>query len=213
MEKASLQQIKEQNRNLALRLLFERPSTSRAEIARLTNLTRTTVSEIVAGLIAEGLVAETGTGSSIGGKSPILLALQADARQLVSLDLAAKRFSGALVNLRGEIRARIDLPEPGRNGEVAWQAAAGLIDQLLARAERPLLGISLAAPGLVNTREGLVINAVNMDWQDFPLGPRLQERYRLPVCVLNDCQAAALGEFRYGGSSPAGANLVVVRAG
>jgi predicted NBD/HSP70 family sugar kinase len=51
-----------------------------------------------------------------------------------------------------------------------------------------------------------------MDWRDFPLGPLLQERYRLPVYVLNDCQAAAMGEYRYG-QHPAEASMVVVRVG
>lgn len=103
MKKATRQQTKEHNRNLILRLLFENASISRAEISRLTELTRATVSEIVAELLAEGLVAELGPGKSLGGKAPTLLGLVEDLRYFIGLDLARNRFSGAIVNLRGKI--------------------------------------------------------------------------------------------------------------
>jgi N-acetylglucosamine repressor len=212
VKKASQQQIKEQNRNLVLKIIFGCASTSRAEIARVTRLTRTTVSEIVNGLLEEGLVSEIGTGSSIGGKSPILLSLAADSRLLIALDLAQHNFSGAVVNLRGEICELISQPIQGRNGEKALQVAYEIVDQLIQHSNQPLVGISLGTPGLVNTREGVVISAVNMDWSNFPLGPLLRERYRLPIYVLNDCQAAAMGEYQYG-SYPADTNLIVVRVG
>ncbi|MGE5464895.1 MAG: winged helix-turn-helix transcriptional regulator, partial [Syntrophothermus sp.] len=62
MKKATQQQTKEHNRNLVLSTIFNCDSISRAEIARTTSLTRTTVSEIVAELMAEGLVSEIGLG-------------------------------------------------------------------------------------------------------------------------------------------------------
>jgi predicted NBD/HSP70 family sugar kinase len=55
-----------------------------------------------------------------------------------------------------------------------------------------------------------VINAVNLDWQDLPLARLLKERYHLPVTVLNDSQATAIGEFVYGANHHSESNLVVV---
>src|SRR5262245_3724043 len=101
---ATHHQTKEHNRKLVLRTLLEHERISRAEIARRTTLTRTTVSEIVADHIAEGLVREVGRGSSLGGKSPILLSLVSDSRHVIGLDLAHDVFLGALVDLRGSIR-------------------------------------------------------------------------------------------------------------
>src|SRR5271169_4965848 len=114
--KATQQQTKEYNRNLALKTIFDHISTSRAEIARITGLTRTTVSDIVNDLLAEGLVSEVGLGSSIGGKSPILLSIVDDSRWMIGLDLAQQQFQGAVVNLRGKIRAKVTLPVNDRNG-------------------------------------------------------------------------------------------------
>ena len=212
MKKASQQQIKEQNQTLVLKIVFEHKSTSRAEIARISHLARTTVSDIVNGLIEEGLVNEIGTGLSIGGKSPILISLVDDSRHLIALDLAQNSFSGAVVNLRGQIRELISQPIHGRNGEKSLQVAYEIIDHLIQYSSQSLVGISLATPGLVNTREGTVIQSVNMDWRNFPLGPILQERYHLPVYVFNDCQAVAMGEYQYG-KYPSEVNMIVVRVG
>jgi len=108
--KATHRQTKQHNRDLVLRTIFANESISRAEIARVTHLTRTTVSDVVSGLLAEGLVEEVGRGESLGGKSPILLSIVADSRYLIGLNLAQDKFTGAVVNLRGEIKARVESP-------------------------------------------------------------------------------------------------------
>ena len=99
--KATHQLTRQHNRDLVLKTIFEHATISRAEIARLTKLTRATVSDMVSSLIEAGLVKEVGYGSSIGGKSPILLSLVADSRYLIGMNLAQDKFIGAIVNLRG----------------------------------------------------------------------------------------------------------------
>ncbi len=80
MEKATRAHTKEHNRRLVLKTVLDHERISRAEIARLTRLTGTTVSDIVSKLIDEGLVREIGVGQSQGGKNPILLGLVEDSR-------------------------------------------------------------------------------------------------------------------------------------
>ena len=213
MQKATRQQTKKQNRNLVLKIFFERSSISRAEIARMTHLTRTTVSDIVADLMAEGLVAEIGLGSSTGGKSPILISLVDNSRYFIGIDLAYNMFCGAIINLRNQISNMVCLPADGMDGEKSLKAIFEILDPLTRSDCQPILGIGVGAPGLVNSREGIVVNAVNLGWYDLPLARILEERYHLPVFLLNDCQAAAMGEFIYGQSSPASPNMIVVRAG
>lgn len=210
MRKATHQQTKEHNRNLVLKTIFEHDSISRAEIARVTSLTRTTVSEIVANLLEEGLVNEIGVGSSQGGKSPILLSLVGDSRFLIGLDLSHSQFRGAVVDLRGKIHEMITLPVSDRDGEEALVQVYEILDRLIATASQPLVGIGVGTPGLVNTSEGVVINAVNLDWKDLPLAQLIRERYHLPVYILNDSQAAAVGEYTYGKGYPAESSLVVI---
>ncbi|MFZ5809465.1 MAG: ROK family transcriptional regulator [Chloroflexota bacterium] len=213
MKKATHQQTKEHNRNLVLKNIFEHDPISRAEIARITSLTRTTVSEIVAELIEEGLVKEIGVGSSIGGKSPILLSLVKDSRCLIGLDIAQNHFRGAVVNLRGEILKMITAPVIERLGDKPLQQMFQILDQLMDISCQPTIGIGVGTPGLVSTSEGVVINAVNFDWKDLPLARILQDRYQVPVFIYNDSQAAAMGEFIFGQYNQSGENLIVVNVG
>jgi N-acetylglucosamine repressor len=213
MEKATRQQLKKQNRDLVLKIFFETAQISRAEIARMTGLTRTTVSDIVADLVSEGLVNEVGIGVSTGGKSPILLSLVEDAHTIIGLDLAYNQFRGAVVDLRGQIRNVISLPVSDTTGSQAIEAALGILDQLVSSEKDSLIGIGVGTPGLINSEDGVVVTAVNLQWKSLPLGKILSERYKLPVIVLNDCQAAAMGEFKFGETLPASRNMIVVRAG
>lgn len=212
MKKATQEQTKEHNRNLVLKILLEHDSISRAEIARITRLTRTTVSDIVADLMVEGLVEEVGLGSSLGGKSPILLSVIEDSRCLIGLDLAHNQFRGAVVNLRGEIRELINLPVNNRGGQEALDLVTEILDRLVKIACQPVVGIGVGTPGLVNTSAGIVINAVNLDWKNLPLAQLLEERYQVPVCVLNDSQAAAMGEYTFGKNHKDQENLIVINA-
>lgn len=208
--KATHQKTKLHNRDLVLKTIFEHDSISRAEIARLTQLTRATVSDMVASLMDEGLVEEIGYGESLGGKAPILLSLVADSRYLIGLNLAQDKFIGAVVNLRGEIKDTVEIPVDNSDGEQALEYVYQILDQLTQKGWGPLVGIGVGTPGLVNTQEGIVVNAVNLDWQDLPLAHLLESRYNLPVSVLNDSQATAIGEFVYGANHPSESNLIVI---
>lgn len=210
MKKATSLQTKHHNRDLVLRTIFSSQAVSRAEIARITSLTRTTVSDVVSGLLAEGLVEEIGLGESIGGKNPILLSIVADARYTIGLNLGQEKFVGAVVNLRGEIKKTIEVPIHDNDGQNALEAVYKIIGQLIKSKLKPIIGIGVGTPGLVQTQSGTVLNAVNLDWQDLPLGELLFKKFNIPVSILNDSQASAIGEYVYGGKTELGESLIVV---
>ena len=213
--KATHAQTRQHNHRLVLRTLYDFGPISRAEVARSTGLTRTTVGDVVGDLLDEGMVEEVGRGPSTGGKSPILLSIVGDARLVIGLDLGESTFSGALVNLRGEVRRVVELPVEGRNGDDALDLVFRLVDELLKESSTTPLGIGVGTPGLVDTRTGTIRWAVNLDWQDLPLGGLLHERYGLPSNVANDSQAAALAEYTFGGESHGQRlpNLVTIKVG
>jgi N-acetylglucosamine repressor len=210
--KATHQQTRVHNERLVVRTLYDLGPISRAEVARLTGLTRTTVSDVVASLLDEGVVREIGRGPSSGGKAPILLEVDDDARLVVGLDLGEEHFAGSLVNLRGEIRRSVELAVDGRDGDSALGLVFELLDQLLDGTTAPLLGIGIGTPGLVDSRTGTIRRAVNLDWRDLPLGEIVAERYAVPVNVANDSQAAALAEYTYAGGDRV-PNLIAIRVG
>lgn len=210
--KATRQDTKEHNRDLVLKVFFDHESISRAEIARITGLTRATVSSIVSSFLDEGLVEYIGRGESIGGKAPDMLSLIPDARYLVGINLEEEQFVGAIVNLRGEIKDDVTLSLGQTDGQAAVELIYQILDKLLTHHWTPVVGIGIAAPGLINTTEGVVVNAVNLEWQDLPLASLIRERYQLPVAILNDSQAAAIGEYVYGQEHKLNKNLIVISA-
>jgi predicted NBD/HSP70 family sugar kinase/biotin operon repressor len=211
-EKATHRQTRTFNQQLVLRALYDDSPLSRADLARLTGLTRTSVSDLVGSLIDDGLIEEVGRGRSSGGKSPILLRVVPDGRLLIGLDLADSQFSGAVVNLRGEVLRSVQLPLEGLDGEAAVDRVFRLVDALRGDDRSALLGIGIGAPGVIDTRSGTVRWSVNLEWTDVPLGPLVESRYGVPVVVANDSHAAALAELTFF-RRPRPNNLVVIKVG
>lgn len=210
MKKATRQQTKDHNTRLVFKTIYEQRELSRADIARITHLTRPTVSTIVADLIENEFVVESGQGPSAGGKRPTLLNVNHDGHLLLCMDLGSQAFRGALVNLRGEICHELALPPTQQNPALALQLVYGLTKQLLAMATAPVLGIGVGTPGLVNTNEGVVLKAVNLGWDNLPLASLLEEQFGKPVHVANDSQMAALGEYLFGETRNSD-NLIVIK--
>lgn len=209
--KATHAQTRAHNAALVLRALYDLGPISRADIARLTGLTRTSVGELVSDLEQEGLAVDVGRGPSTGGKQPTLVALNANARTVITLDLGERTFTAALANLRGEIATRTSRDLDGRDGEQAVDVVHELIDEVRAAAISPILGIGVGTPGIVD-QTGTIRWAVSLDWQDLPLARILQERHQLPTVVANDSRAAAFATYLFSGDVRP-ANLVVIKVG
>ena len=209
--KATHQQTRAYNAALVLRALYDFGPISRADVARLSGLTRTTVGEVVNELLADGLAREVGRGPSTGGKAPILLELVDDARHVIGLDLGEFRFRAAVVDLRGRVEAVIEREVSGLDGQQALAVVHELIDELAADRGSTLLGIGVGTPGVVDATTGTIRWAVNLDWQELPLGELLRARYGVPVEVANDSRAAALAIQLF--SEPRSTNLVAIKVG
>lgn len=212
MKKVNSQEAKTHNRILILKTIYDAERISRAEVARVTGLNRATVSEAVADLMRDGIVAEVGIGTSSAGKPPILLSLVDDARYLIGVDLAETEFRGAVIDLRGRIVHRLNMAFAGRDGDAALTSVYALLDRLIPLADGRLLGIGIGTPGLIDAERRVVRNAVNLDWHDLPLGALLDARYGKPVYIANDSQTAAVAEYAFGVHKNV-PNLVVINLG
>ena len=152
-----------QNRSLLLRALFHAGPMSRADLARASGLTPTTVSNVIGELVAEGMIEEAGrTLSGSVGKPATLVSVVADARHVVCLDLScAGEIRGAVVNLARKVVARRSLRRREASGAalIGQRVATTAIEiagELASQTDRPLLGIGVATPGVVDT-DGVVV--------------------------------------------------------
>ncbi|MGW9184244.1 ROK family transcriptional regulator [Agromyces sp. NPDC055661] len=198
------------NRALVLQTLYTSGARSRADVARETGLTRVTVSDLVAELIAEGLVVELGQREDARpGKPATLIDVDRGAFQIVGVDLSEhQRFLGAVVDLDGGIVARDEVACGGASGEHAVELVVELVRRLLDAATTPVLGIGVGSPGVVDPL-GVVRSAPNLGWTDVALQARLQREFGVPVHVANDANVAVLAEH---GATPLD-DLLLVKIG
>ncbi|WP_434318323.1 ROK family transcriptional regulator [Leifsonia sp. P73] len=204
------------NRSLVLQTLYRSGQRSRADLARETGLTRVTVSDLVAELLAEGLVVELGQRESARpGKPAVLLDINRTAHQIVGVDLSDHdRFRGAVMDLDGELLAEAEVPLEDGDGEPATGEAAlakvrALVQQLVGAATAPILGVGVGSPGVVDL-SGTILTAPNLGWTDVRLQDELHRLTGLPVVVANDANAAVLAEHSYGGAT---GDMMLIRVG
>ncbi|MDQ1131283.1 ROK family transcriptional regulator [Microbacterium sp. SORGH_AS_0888] len=203
-------QAREHNRSLVLQTLYHGGAMSRADLSRETGLTRVTISDLVAGLIVDGFVVETGVREAgRPGKPAILVDVDRTGHRIIGIDLSgADAFLGAVLTLDGDIVARGEVPHPADPAEVL-PAVIALARSLVADAHAPVLGVGIGTPGVVDDR-GVVLTAPNMGWAGFDLEGVLGEALGLPVLVANDANAAVLAEYTFGG---AGDDVLLVKVG
>lgn len=199
------------NRSLVLQTLYRAGQQSRADIARETGLTRVTISDLVAELIVEGLVIETGQREDVRpGKPATLLDLNRNAFQIIGIDLSDYAlFRGAVLDLDGQVLHRAELPLASAMGADATALVIALTESLVAAATLPVLGVGVGSPGVVDLA-GIVLSAPNLGWSNEPLQQLLTERFGVPVVVANDANAAALAEHSFGGAD---SDMMLIKVG
>jgi predicted NBD/HSP70 family sugar kinase len=206
------------HRALLLQMLFRHGPASRADLARSSGLTRVTVSDVIGDLVSDGLLTESmAPVQGRVGKPPVLVQLAGEARQIVAVDLSADLsadavVSGALLNLFGDVQERRSRPLHGRRGEDAVALVHELARELVHAATRPLLGIGVGTPGVVDAA-GVVVDAPNLGWHGTPLAEGLRTAFDVPVFVANDANTAVLGEHTFGDTGDGGLMLVRIGTG
>lgn len=135
----------------------------------------------------------------------------------LALDIGGTKIAGAVVALEDgaqpRIVARKTVPtEAARGGEAVLATVVALARELMQNADGPLRGIGVSSAGRIDAHDGSIAyaNEIMPGWMGQPLGATLKEACGIPVTVLNDVQAHALGEARWGAGR--GAQTCVVLA-
>ncbi|MBD0384458.1 ROK family transcriptional regulator [Paenibacillus sp. WST5] len=190
------------NRQEILRKLRENKRVSRADLAKLTELSRPCVSSLVDEMIKEGLIHEVGVGESKGGRKPILLEYNFQAYGVVGAIFEGSTLYMSIADLSGDLLVdyHFRLPQP-TNGEMAIRCLEQGLWTLLSKSgfdKSRLLGIGLGLPGITQRRDGTVSYAPSTGWMGLPVKQEIEDRLGLPVMIDNDVNLMTLGEFHKG---------------
>lgn len=135
---------------------------------------------------------------------------------ILGVDLGGTKIATAIATAQGEILARGRRSTPAQAGpDAVIKSICATIDKTLAaRKLEPsqLLGIGIAAAGIIDSGKGKVISSPNLPgWHEVPLRDAIERRFGIPVYLGNDATLAALGEWRFGLKKGI-ANLIYITA-
>lgn len=202
----SLESLRERNRRELLAALRRNGSASRADLARLTGLSRSTVSTLIAELQAGGMVIEQAPGDSRvaqQGRPPTLLALDRSAGLVLGIDFGHDRIRVAVGDLSRTILAeRVHDLDVDRSAAQALDVAVRLTDAVVEGAgidRDGILGAGVGVSGPIDVAAGgLHAGKILPGWAGVRPAEELAERLSLPVHLDNDANLGALAEVTLG---------------
>jgi len=198
-----------------LSLIRKQVTTSRAQLAKETGLSRTTVSSVVNDLLEEGICHEIGLGPSNGGRPATMIALNPNARYAVGVNIEGHNIRTGLVDLKASVTSLQEREIDCRNTRAMLNSVAAAIQEMMSDTPREkVVGVGIGITGLVDSETGTVIFAGNLGLSDFPFRRALADAlpFSVPILIENDCKVAALGE-RYYGAGQGFDNMVYIEFG
>lgn len=193
--------VRRRNLSAVLTLVHRRGALSRAELTRLTGLSRSTVKDLVEELAEGGLAQESaaGTPSQVGRPSPIVR--PGERRLAIAVNTEIDAVTVGLVALGGRVRTVVrrttaGIPTVAQTVALAAEAIAELRSGM--SAGQSVTAVGVAVPGLVHAPGSAVTMAPHLGWHDEEIGRMLSAATGLPVFAANDANAGAVAEHLFG---------------
>ena len=122
-------------------------------------------------------------------------------RLMIGIDIGATKIASVLINFQGDVIDFNTTPTKPTEGYQSVAArTANQINELIALASQEIQGIGIGVPGLIDSKQGVVIDAVNLGWKNAPLVTEIKKHvnFETPIYLMTDALASALGEFHFG---------------
>jgi predicted NBD/HSP70 family sugar kinase/predicted transcriptional regulator len=194
---ARLNTIRDINRQIVLNYVRDRSPISRAEIARQTDLHRSTVSVIVDELVEDGTIEEIGAGVSTGGRKPTLYRIRSGEPAAIGIDLTPRTTTIALADLAGNILEK-EVFSTSPDIEFMSSQIVDRVKKLTKCNGNGGVEIGFSVPGLVDQRSGEIFHVPYFDWRNWDICSRIEAATGSKVIVENDANATALAELWFG---------------
>ena len=194
---ASSDTARDINRGVVLNLIRRRQPISRADLARVSGLQRSTVSVIAEQLMKEQWVVEGPTGRLPRGRRPTFLRLN-DRRAILVADIRPTQMTVAAADANGRFLSQEAIPTP-RTPELAASKLATRLRQLMrAHSDLAFEGVGISLPGRFDESTQRVLFAPNLKWSEFDLKWPIEKATGLTVELENAANACVLAEMWFG---------------
>jgi predicted NBD/HSP70 family sugar kinase len=185
------------NRGIVLNLIRRRQPISRADLARVSGLQRSTVSLIIEQLIREKWVVSGPLGRLPRGRRPTFLQLN-DRRVILVVDLRPTITTIAVSDANGRFLSQQEIPTPADAGTAASLFSEKIRQMILGHPDLDFEGIGLSVPGRFDESQQRVVFTPNLKWGEFDLRGPLEKATGLQVQLENAANACALAEVWFG---------------
>lgn len=189
--------IRDINKKIVLNYVRDRSPISRADIARETDLQRSTVSAIVEDLQKENLIEEIGTGDSTGGRKPTLLKIKTGTPVAVGVDVTPRTTTVALSDLAGNILEQETFGTSSSMNTMNREIISR-IEKIVKKHPKAELEVGISVPGIADQTTGNVIFIPYFHWSNWDIARLITEKTGLPAKIENDANAIALAELWFG---------------
>jgi len=199
----NISDIKEKNRALTLKYICTGEGVSRIELAKLTGLTKMTLTNITNELLQSGFIEqdeESDNQVSSVGRRPIMLKISPGSPVVAGVWVSRDFCYGVLCDLKADIIAqkRIPLGEFD-TAETLSEKIIRCVEYLIMQTKRRVLGIGVCSLGPVDIQNGVILKPTNFyGITDVPVAERIKEALGLPAFLEKDMNASALAEKYYG---------------
>ncbi|MGI6778570.1 MAG: ROK family transcriptional regulator [Acetivibrionales bacterium] len=195
--------IKSNNKSLVLKILNSAGQSSRAELSRITGLTKTAITNIISELLEEGIIFETGTQASSSGRKPILLKISKNALFSVGVYISRDFVYTNIVNLEGEVlkeyKHALDIIENEKSFLAGIFQSVDAVLSGFGTEMKKILGIGVASIGPIDVKNGIILDPPNFrGLKSIHITRELKERYNLNTYLDNDMNAGAIAEKLFG---------------
>lgn len=214
--------IRDINRTLLLNLVREKGVASRAELARASGLSPSTVTGISASLLADGFLLEdaqpsaAATGQATIGRPATNLRVNARAGYVVGIKVTPDHLAAVITDLAAMPLAATSVERGHADQPQAVVAQfTAIVDHCVAEAgvdRESLLGLGIGVPGRVDPETGRVAGSPLADWGHLDLVAILEMSLGLPVHLDNDVNTLTVAEQLFG-AGRGFADFVVVTIG
>lgn len=188
---ASSEFVRDINRRIILNLIRTRHPISRADLARLSGLQRSTVSLIVEQLIEEHWVMEGPTGRLPRGRRPTFLRLN-DERVIIAVDVRPTQTTVAVADANGRFLSQ-EIMAPSADPAIMMKGLIQSIERLIASCRRKKVeGVGISVPGRYDDRADRLVFAPNLKWRDVDIRNPIAKATGLDVTVENAANACVL---------------------
>lgn len=189
--------IRDINKRIVLNYVRARSPISRADIARETDLQRSTVSSIIEELQREDLIEEIGSGDSTGGRKPTMLKLKTGQAVALGVDITPRETNIAVADLAGKILEKESFPTSSDMDFMSEQILKG-VSEFIEKYKKNNLSIGISIPGLTDHTTGTVHTVPYFRWHNWKIYDQLTKATGLKVMIENDANANALAELWFG---------------